>query len=62
MTNLEWLARNADDYLTEGYFCEFAYIAKYGRPCKISECKTCEMRDADEPIKALKEECEDGEQ
>ena len=60
MTNLEWLARNADD-LAQNCFCEFVYYAKHGRYCDFAECKTCTMGNVHELIKTLNEEHEENE-
>ena len=60
MTNLEWLARSADD-LAQNYFCEFAYFAKHGRYCDFAECKICTLGNVHELIKVLNEEHEENE-
>lgn len=58
MTNLEWLARNADD-LYDCSFCEYAHVARHGKYCEIGEYDDCELRSAAELLKALNEEHEE---
>lgn len=60
MKNVEWLVMNSDD-LDEKKFCEFVYIAKNGKDCKIGECQECELRNVRTILKALSAEHEENE-